>query len=417
MAASDDTAGPENREPSTAKRAPHTVIVGASLAGLRAAEGLRRRGYAGTITLVGAEDRPPYDRPPLSKGLLTGKTDADGTALPVPEDLDAEWRLGVQATGLDLDRREVTVEDGTGSSTLAFDQLVIATGSQPRPWPDPVPAGVHLLRTLDDATAILDAMGREPRVVIVGGGFIGLEVAASCRHHGLDTTVVEPLDEPVMRAVGANIGHRLAALHRSRGVTVLVGTKVDGFEGDPTVTGVRLADGQILPADLVVVGIGAEPATGWLEGSGVDVDNGVMCDERLRVLAGGRVVPGVVAAGDVARWWHERWQERVRVEHWTNATDQGDAAAGTLVEGDDAPAFTPEPYVWSDQYERKLQVMGRVGPDDDLAVLEEDPDEARLLVAFGHQGRLVGAVGLGRPAKVMKLGRRIADGESFPPEG
>jgi NADPH-dependent 2,4-dienoyl-CoA reductase/sulfur reductase-like enzyme len=416
-AASDESAGPQGKDAPVAERASHTIIVGASLAGLRTAEGLRRRGYAGTITLVGDEDRPPYDRPPLSKGLLTGKIDADGTALAVPEDLDAEWRLGTRAIGLDLDRREVTVEDDTGPSTLAFDHLVIATGSQARPWPDPVPVGVHVLRTLDDASAILEALGGGPRVVIVGGGFIGLEVAASCRHHGLDTTVVEPLGEPVMRAVGAGIGHRLAALHRDRGVTVLVGTRVHGFEGDPAVTGVRLAGGRVLPADLVVVGIGAEPSTAWLAGSGIDVDNGVMCDERLRVLADGRVVPGVVAAGDVARWWHEGWQERVRVEHWTNATDQGDAAAGTLVDGDSAPAFTPEPYVWSDQYERKLQVMGRLGPDDDLAVLEEDPDEGRLLVAVGRRGRLVGAVGLGRPAKVMKLGRRIAEGEAFPPEG
>jgi NADPH-dependent 2,4-dienoyl-CoA reductase/sulfur reductase-like enzyme len=408
--------GPEGKVAPTATGPSHTIIVGASLAGLRAAEGLRRRGYAGTITLVGDEDRPPYDRPPLSKGLLTGRTDAAGTALAVPEDLGAEWRLGTRATGLDLDRREVAVEGPSGPSTLAFDQLVIATGSQPRPWPVPVPAGVHLLRTLDDATAIFEALGRGPRVVIVGGGFIGLEVAASCRHHDLAVTVVEPLDEPVVRAVGAAIGHRLAELHRARGVTVLVGTKVDGFEGDPAVTGVRLGDGQVLPADLVVVGIGATPSTGWLEGSGIDVDDGVVCDERLRVLAGGRAVPGVVAAGDVARWWHEGWGLRVRVEHWTNAADQGDAAAGTLIEGDGAPAFAPEPYVWSDQYERKLQIMGRVGPDDDLAVLEEDPAEVRLLVAVGRQGRLVGAVGLGRPAKVMKLGRRIAEGEAFPPE-
>jgi 3-phenylpropionate/trans-cinnamate dioxygenase ferredoxin reductase subunit len=172
----------------------------------------------------------------------------------------------------------------------------------------------------------------------------------------------------------------------------------------------------VLPADLVVVGIGAQPATDWLEGSGVDLDDGVVCDERLRVLAGGRAVPGVVAAGDVARWWHRDWGERVRVDHWTNAAEQGDAAAGTLLEGDDAPAFTPVPYVWSDQYERKLQVMGRVGPDDDMAVLEEDREDNRLLAAFGRHGRLVGAVGLGRPAKVMRLGRRIAEGGPFPPE-
>jgi 3-phenylpropionate/trans-cinnamate dioxygenase ferredoxin reductase subunit len=226
---SSPSAGSAGKGPGTGERGPHTVIVGASLAGLRAAEGLRRRGYAGTITLVGDEDRPPYDRPPLSKGLLTGKTDAAATALAVPDDLGADWRLGTRATGLDLDRREVTVEGGTGPSVLAFDQLVIATGSAARPWPDPVPAGVHLLRTLDDATAILEALRRSPRVVIVGGGFIGLEVAAACRHHGLDTTVVEPLDQPVMRAVGADIGHRLAYLHRRRGVAVLVGTKVDGF--------------------------------------------------------------------------------------------------------------------------------------------------------------------------------------------
>ncbi len=407
----------------------HTVIVGASLAGLRAAEGLRRRGYHGAITIIGEEDHLPYDRPPLSKQYLTGKTDAAGTALALPDDLDVTWKLGTRAVELDLAARAVrttpaSTSDQTSASESAsatdqewwpFDQLVIATGAHARRWPSATPEGVHVLRTLDDAEALSASLVEGARVVIVGAGFIGLEVAASCRHRGLDVTVIEPLDAPVVRAVGPVIGAWLAELHRSRGVELRLSTAVEGFVGDDHVEAVRLADGTLVPADVVVVGIGAVPTTDWLGTSGVDLDNGVVCNERLQVLAGGQPVPGVVAAGDVTRWWHTGWAESARIEHWTNAADQGDMAAATLLDGDAAPAFAPLPYVWSDQYERKLQVLGHIRGDDDMVVLEENAEETRLLAAFGRNGRLVGAVGVGRPAKVMALGRRITAGEPFPP--
>jgi NADPH-dependent 2,4-dienoyl-CoA reductase/sulfur reductase-like enzyme len=394
------------------------VVVGASLAGLRAAEALRRAGHDGPLTVIGAEIHRPYDRPPLSKQILTGKLAASGTALLVDEALDIDWQLGVPAVGLDLDRKRVRVGPGgaSGGDDVPFDRLVIATGAHPRVLRGIEPGpGVHYLRTLDDAIALRDDLARADRAVVIGAGFIGLEVAASARHHGVEVTVLEALPVPLERAIGAEMGAAIAAMHRRHGIDVRVGVGVEGLVGTGRVEGVRLAGGVVVPADVVVVGVGVAPTTGWLEGSGVDLADGVLSDERLRVLVGGHPRPDIVAVGDVARWTHAGYGESVRIEHWTNAADQGEAAVRALLEGDAAPTYTPTPYFWSDQHGLKIQFVGETRPGDEVMVIEGDPAEDRFVAAYGRQGRLVAALGMRRPGQVMALQRQIAAGAPFPP--
>jgi NADPH-dependent 2,4-dienoyl-CoA reductase/sulfur reductase-like enzyme len=391
----------------------HIVVVGASLAGLRAAEALRSEGHAGVITIVGAEARAPYDRPPLSKRVLTGRSKPDEIDLPVDAGLDAVWRLGPAARSVDLDRRVVGLADG---EEIAFDGLVLATGAHARALPHlGALDGIHLLRTLDDAVALRAALELGPRLVIIGAGFIGLEVAASSRALGLDVTVVEVAPVPLVAAIGATVGAVVAEIHREHGVDLRLGAGVDGVGGADRVEGVRLRDGEIIAADVVVVGVGAAPTTAWLEGSGIDLADGVRTDERLRVLVGGRPRPDVVAAGDVARW-DQRGGDTARLEHWTNAVEQGAAAAATLLRGDEAAPFAPVPYFWSDHYDRKIQMVGRAATGDEVSVVDGSFEARRFVAAYGRGGRLVAALGVNRPAKVMGLARRIASGESYPPE-
>lgn len=391
-----------------------TVVVGASLAGLRAVETLRREGDDGPIVVIGAEPHMPYDRPPLSKRALTDP-EADVAALAslaVPEDLGAEWVLGSPATGLDLERRRVLVDGGD----IAFSRLVIATGARPRTLPA---AGdldaVHVLRSLDDSIALRRALAAGPAVAVIGAGFIGLEVASSCHQLGLDVTVIEALPVPLERAVGAAMGERIAARHRDAGIRVETGVGVASLDGAGSVEAVRLADGRVVPADVVVVGIGVAPEVAWLAGSGVDLADGVSCDSRLRVLAGGRPVPGVVAAGDVARWAAKGGGGSQRAEHWTNAVEQGEAAARTLLHGDDAAPFDPVAYFWSDQLGAKLQMVGQPRPDDDVAVVDDD-GTGRWVAAYGRDGTLVAALGVSRAGKVMALRRQIEAGGPWPPQ-
>ncbi len=389
------------------------VVVGASLAGLRAAEGLRRAGHDGPLTLVGAEQERPYERPPLSKQLLTGKITPASVALPEDQDLDAEWLLGTSAVALDLERRRVVLG---GGEDLPFDRLVVATGAHPRTLPGFEPdTGVHYLRTLDDAVALRDDLFGSSRAVVIGAGFIGLEVAASAAMRGLDVTVLEALPAPLDRAVGAQMGHEIAAFHRRNGVDVRLGVTVSGLVGARGPRGVRLGDGTVIPAEVIVAGVGVSPSCEWLEGSGVDLADGVICDSRLRVMAGGRPRPDVVACGDVARWWHPGYGRAVRVEHWTNAAGQGPAAALSLLAGDEAPEYSPTPYFWSDQHGRKIQFVGETRPGDDVAVVEGDPAAERFVAAYGRGGRLVAALGMRRPARIMALQAMIAAGAPFPP--
>jgi len=227
-------------------------------------------------------------------------------------------------------------------------------------------------------------------------------------------TVVEYLDVPLARAIGHEMGAVCARLHRDQGVELRTGASVAGLAGSGRVEGVELEGGEVIPADVVVVGVGVAPTTGWLEGSGVDLDDGVVCDESLRVLVGGQAQPDVVAAGDVARWLHHGYGRPVRVEHWTNAAEQGEAAAVTLIEGEEAPAFSPVPYFWSDQYSTKIQFVGMVDPTDEVEVVEGSVDDGRFVATYGRDGRLVGALGFSRPARVMAYRRLLEQGCGFP---
>lgn len=386
------------------------VVVGASLAGLRAAEALRREGYDGRLTVIGAEDHLPYDRPPLSKQFLAGEQQADDLALRRSpyDDLDLDLRLGRAATGLDPAARAVTLADG---SAVSYDGLVIATGATPRTLPgQPDLDGICVLRTLDDAVALRSHLEGRPKVVVIGAGFIGSEVAATCRTKGLDVTVLEALPAPLVRGLGPVLGMACGELHRDHGVDLRLGVGVDAIEGDERVGRVRLVDGSVVDADVVVVGVGVVPATGWLEGSGLTIDNGVVCDETLLAA------PGVVAAGDVARWPNAKFGgQLMRLEHWTNASEQGVASVQRLLHGDGAAPepFAPVPFVWSDQYDVKVQTVGHFAGDDTMEIVHGSIEERRFTAIFGRDDRLVGALGFSMPAKVMQYRRMIDEGMSF----
>lgn len=396
-------------------------MVGASLAGLRAAQGLRRSGYEGDITVVGEEQHPPYDRPPLSKQILTGKAEAGAILLDSSDGDRVAWMLSTRATSLDLEKRRVKVRPAGSASSggmeeLPYDYLVIATGASPRVLNsfDPSP-GVYYLRTIDDAVRIRQALAHANQAVVIGAGFIGLEVASSAASLGVDVTVLEALPVPLSRAIGDEMGNAMADFQRRHGVRVRTGVAVEGVVGSASVEGVRLARGEVVPGQVVIVGVGVSPATGWLEGSGLDIDDGVLCDDRLRVTSSGRPVAGVVAAGDVARWFHRGSAAQVRVEHWTNAVEQGEAAALTLMLGDAAPPFAPVPYFWSDQHGAKIQFVGDARRWDEVVVVDGAVDEERFVVAYGRDGRLTAAMGMRRPAKIMALQKLIGEGAAFPP--
>lgn len=385
-------------------------IVGASLAGIRAAEALRRREFDGRIVLIGDEPHHPYDRPPLSKQVLAGEWEVDRLALTKPEkfeDLDLDLRLGVRATSFDLASR--TLSTDTGDDIV--DGLVIATGARCRTLPGTEEmSGVHVLRSLDDALALRADLDAGPdRVVVVGAGFIGAEVAATCRGRGHAVTMVEPLPTPLGRVLGDDIGGVMAEVHVEHGVDLRTGVGVDRLEADAgRVARVVLTDGTVLEADLVVIGIGVLPNTEWLEGSGLTLDNGVVCDATMLAA------PGVTAAGDVARWPNQRFDELMRVEHWDNAIEQGvHAAERLLVDDDDAVPFEPVPWFWSDQYDRKIQLAGRIRPGDDTHLATGSLEERRFAQLFGRDGRLVGVLGFNRPRHVMQYKTMIQDGVAF----
>ena len=379
-----------------------------SLAGLRAAESLRRDGFDGRIVAISGERNLPYDRPPLSKEVLRGEAEPEQIVLRKQgvDDLELDWRLGARAVALDVGVRTVELHDG---ERVAFDGLVIATGSTPRLLPNqPDLAGVFTLRTLDDALAIRELLHANPKVVVIGAGFIGAEVAASCRTRGLDVTVLEALPQPMVRGLGPELGAVIAAVHRDHGVDMRTGVMVDGLvgDGDGQVTGVRLGDGTTVAADVVVVGVGVVPETAWLDGSGQTIDNGVMCD------AGCAAAPNIVAAGDIARWPNLLFDgASMRLEHWTNATEQGVHAARRLL-GDES-AFAPVPFVWSDQYDRKIQTVGVVSADADVHVAHGTFDDRQFVALFGHEGRIVGALGFNRPRNVMQYRRLISERASW----
>jgi len=392
------------------ERMDTVAVVGASLAGLRAAQALRRLGFSGRLIAIGEESEPPYDRPPLSKDVLAGKWDVERTRLLRPEDdaLAVEWRLGRRAEALDLGARQVRL---AGGESIGFDGLVIATGTYARRLPGAPPlAGIHVLRTLDDCLALRSALDASPRVVVIGAGFIGLEVAATCRGRGLEVTVVEALAAPLERGLGAKLGAYVGEIHRDQGVDLRLGAKVARLVGATRVEAVELADGTRIPADVVLVGIGAAPSTGWLEGSGLELADGVVCDASCRTTR----APFVVAAGDVARWPNPLFETSMRIEHWTNATEQADHAAATLLAGEGGgEPFAPVPFVWSDQYDRKIQVAGRLEGADATRIVDGSLEERRFVMLFGSHGRVCGVLGLNRPRLVMKARALIRDRAPF----
>lgn len=379
---------------------------------MRAAQTLRREGYTGRLVIVGAERHwPPYDRPPLSKQVLTGVWETERVRLRVDDSLDAELLLGCRAVALDLAAGAVALGDGT---SVAFDGLVIATGAAPRTLRGTeAMAGVHVLRTVDDCIALSADLRSARRVVVVGAGFIGCEVAASCRTLGIDVALVEALELPLVRVLGTEMGAFAAHLHRANGVELHLGVGVEVISGDGSVEQVILSDGTQLAADVVVVGIGVAPSTGWLEGAGLVIDDGVVCDTScVAVGSEGRVV----AAGDVARWTNPLFDQSMRIEHWTNAGEQGAHAARALVHGSAvAGEFAPVPYFWSDQHGTKLQFLGTCRPDDEVRVVEGSVEEAKFVAAYGRGGVMVGALCVGWPARTVPHRAAIERRAAFPP--
>lgn len=386
------------------------VIVGASLAGLRAAQQVRAGGFEGTVTLVGEERHRPYDRPPLSKQLLAGRWEPEKLAL-APEseyaDLRLDERLGAAAMGLDTARRELRLADG---SVVPYDGLIVATGAAPRKLPgQPDLDGIFTLRTLDDSLALRERFRRGGPVVVVGAGFIGAEVAATARESGCTVTLLEALSVPLERALPPAIGTVIADLHRERGVDLRCGVSVAGFEGNTQVEAVRLGDGARIPAGTVVVGAGVVPCTQWLEGSGLTLRDGVVCDERLWTG-----VDGVYAAGDVTRWYNPLFEEEMRVEHWTNAAEQGMVAAQNLLRPrDEGEVYAPVPFFWSDQYDVTLQYAGRARPGDEMVVAHGTLAERKCVALFGRAGRLVGVLGFNSARLVSQYRRLIASGAAW----
>ena len=384
----------------------HVVVVGASLGGLRTVQSLRSVGFDGRLTLVGDEMHRPYDRPPLSKHVLSGEWQAEQAFLADDAELDrldVDLRLGVRATDLDLPSHSIGLH---GGERLRYDAVVLATGASPRTIPGtPALSGIHVLRTLEDCLALRAELDTAARVVVVGAGFIGAEVAATARKRGLDVTVLEALPVPLSRGLGPILGPVIAGIHTDHGVDLRTGAGVAGFEGDGRVQRVLLADGGSVEADVVVVGIGVIPNTAWLEESGLELRDGVVCDQHCQ--AG----PGVWAVGDVARWYNPLFDEEMRIEHWTNAVEQSMAVAANIT-GTPTP-YAPVPYVWSDQYDSKIQIVGRPGPADEVEVPIGAFDDRKFVALTHRDGRLTGAVGLDEPRKVMRFKRLLTTRPSF----
>lgn len=374
------------------------VVVGASLAGLRAAQAVRAAGHRGSLVVIGDEVHPPYNRPPLSKALLAGAQTHDDCVFPVAADLGAEWRLGVAATGLDRAARAVELADG---SSVPYDRLIVATGCRARTWPGG--DGVVTLRTVDDALALGRAMRPGGRIAIVGAGFVGCEVAATARGLGAEVTLVDVAPQPLL-PLGPELGARCAVMHREQGVDLRLGASVAGADA----RGIDLADGERIEADVVLAALGAVPNTEWLRGGGIDLDarGGIRCDATLTTT----VDPDVLAAGDVVSWPHPlAGGDEVRVEHWTTAAEHGSLAGRNALAATPAErtAHVSPPYFWSDQYATKIQAVGFPARAATIEIVEEDGPR---LVAEAHDadGRLVGAVAFNHAKRLALLRRRLA---------
>ncbi|WP_037176102.1 NAD(P)/FAD-dependent oxidoreductase [Rhodococcoides fascians] len=379
------------------------VVIGGSAAGLTTVEALRRKKFTGEITVLGDEMHAPYDRPPLSKQVLAGAWQPERAALRTEEllaGLDVRFELGETATSLDVSAHAVHTASGR---TFSADALVIATGVRPRTLPDqPDLAGVHVLRTLEDSVRLRADLTVGARLVVVGEGVLGSEIAATARSLGVDVTIAGPLAAPMAGQVGPLVSGLLRDLHLENGVHLRLGTGVAGLTGtDGRVSGVELASGDTLPADVVVVAIGAVPCTQWLEGSGLELDNGVVCDSHCRAAE------GIYAVGDVARWYHEHTGALMRLENRTNVTEQAAAVAGVIT-GDSAP-YAPIPYFWTDQFDAKLQVHGLLPKDADVDIVEGDVAGRRFVARYRSNGVVTGILGWNMPKQSRMRRQEIVD--------
>ena len=378
----------------------HVTIVGASLAGANVAIGLREEGFDGAITMVGAEPRLPYERPPLSKGLLRGETSPEDADVKPPSfyrDAGIDLRSGVRAEQVDVASRNVHL---AGGETLPYDRLVMTTGGRPkRPSiPGIDLAGIHTLRTVDDALAIRAEAGSAHHAVIVGLGFIGSEVAASLRASGMDVTAIEGAATALDGPLGRQVGQLVEGMHRDHGVRLVLGDGVSRFDGTDMVERVLTSSGRIIEGDLVVVGLGMQPNVEPVLGTTVQTSNGIVVDEFGRTS-----VEGIYAAGDVANHWHPIGRQHLRVEHWTNAVKQGRAVAREIV-GRGQP-YDDIPFFWSEHYGTELQYYGLQGSWDDV-VIRGDLDGRDFVAMYQDEGRVVGAVAMGRPAE-LKVARQL----------
>lgn len=387
------------------------VVAGGGLAGLRTAQGLRRSGFDGEVLVVGAEAHLPYDRPPLSKQVLLGEWAPDRLTLATADALAGqgiEVRSGTAVTGLDPAAHRLVLE---GGGSLGYDALVVATGAQPRPRPFPTGglAGVHDLRRVEDALALVAAFAAGSRVGVVGAGFIGMEVASAARQRGLEVTVVDVATEPLAAHLGTVAAAAVTGLHRERGVRFRLGRRVTALAGGDRVEALLLDDGSRVPADVVVVGIGVQPVTDWLSGHGVDVDRGLPAD-----ATGATPFPDVWAVGDVAAWPGPGGRPRT-VEHWTSAVEQAAVVAGNLVR---APAerrsHEPLPYVWTDHYGIRVQQLGEHPHDGEAHLVAGSPEALQFVLAWCRGDRVTGTLSVGLPTALPRLKAALRAGSSLP---
>ncbi|MFD7340329.1 NAD(P)/FAD-dependent oxidoreductase [Streptomyces violascens] len=381
------------------KREGRIVVVGASLAGLRAAETIRDKGFTGSLTMIGDEPYEPYDRPPLSKGVLLGRSTAERTALPRRRAIDAEWRLGVPAVGLDMAARRVKLADG---DEVPYDRLLIATGVRARPWPNAAEGeldGVFVLRTRDDGAALARRLDAGPhRVLVIGAGFTGSEIASACRERGLEVTVAERGDAPLVGALGGVIGAVAAELQREHGVDLRTGIMVTGLEGDSTgrVRAAHLSDGSTLDCDVVVVSLGAQRNTEWLTGSGLGAGpRGIACDAGCRAFdIRGIVTDDIYVAGDVARSPHPLFgYQFLSLEHWGNAVSQAETAAHNMLSvSTDRRPHIWVPAFWSSQFGVNIKSVGVPSMGSEIMITQGSREERRFTGVYGYQGRVIGAV-------------------------